>query len=342
MKKQNGFRFSGKLVLAAVLMGTAVLSGCASGKQAEPAANGTGTTEKKLTAVKQVTNWYAQPEHGGNYAADLKGFYKEAGLDMTIQSGGPGVSATQIVASGMAQFGMGQMDELLLARQNGIPLVAVLGTFQKSPQSLLFHKGENIKNAGDLNGRKVYVASGASYWEYYKHKYDLSKTTELKYTGDLSSFINDKSAVVQSYITSEPYVLKQKGIETEYLLNADQGYTLYGNVMFTTEAYIKDHPQEVKAFVEATVKGWDYFKDHSSEINTYIKEKNPDNPMDVMEYGAKALQPLVYEGDAATHGVGYMSKERWEQLNKQLVEIGLLKAPQDVSKVFTTEFLPKK
>lgn len=70
-----------------------------------------------------------------------KGFYKEAGLDMTIQSGGPGISSTQIVAGGKAEFGMGQADEILLARQNGIPLVAIAATFQKNPQGIMFHKG---------------------------------------------------------------------------------------------------------------------------------------------------------------------------------------------------------
>jgi NitT/TauT family transport system substrate-binding protein len=61
-----------------------------------------------------------------------------------------------------------------------------------------------------------------------------------------------------------------------------------------------------------------------------------------MEFGANAQKPLIVGGDAEKNGIGTMTKERWETMNKQLVEVGVLKAPQDVSKAYTTEFLPKK
>lgn len=334
-------------VFAGLLIAGAVLSGCGAQSETQPASadpkpGAPSDAEKQPVAVTQVTNWFAQSEHGGNYTALIKGFYKEAGLDMTIQSGGPGISATQIVASGKAQFGMGQADEVLFARENGLPLVAILGTFQKNPQGIMVHKDRNIKSMEQLNGRKVYVGSGVAYWEYMKKAFHLDKVQELKYTGQLANFVNDKESATQVYVTSEPFAMKQEGVEVEVLLNADFGYAPYGNIMYTTESFMKENPEAVKAFVEATVKGWNYYKDHYTEINPFIQEKNPDTPLEKLEYSATALQPLVFEGDAATHGVGYMSMERWETLNKQLADLGLLKSPLDVSKVFTTEFLPKK
>ncbi|ULL14597.1 myristoyl transferase [Paenibacillus sp. H1-7] len=333
-------------VLSILLIAGAVLSGCATKPEAQPAAadpKATGSAaEKKPVAVTQVTNWFAQPEHGGNYAALAKGYYKEAGLDMTIQAGGPGISATQIVASGKAQFGMGQADEILFARQNGIPLVAVMAIFQKNPQGIMVHKSASIKSMSDLNGKKVYVGSGVAYWEYMKKAFKLDKVEELKYTGQLANFVNDKMSATQCYITSEPYSMKEQGVDVEVMLNADFGYSPYGNIMFTTESFLKENPEAVKAFVEATIKGWDYYKDNYKEINPLIKEKNPDTPLEKMEYSATTLQPLVYGEDAATKGVGYMTKDRWDTLNKQLVDLGLLKSPIDVTKAFTTDFLPKK
>jgi NitT/TauT family transport system substrate-binding protein len=297
---------------------------------------------KELFKVAQVTNWVAQPEHGGNYAALAKGFYKDAGLDMSITSGGPGINASALIASGKVQFGMGSTDEILLARENGIPIVAVMGTFQKSPQALMFHKGQNIKSFADLNGRKVYVSPGIGYWEYMKKQFDLSKVQEMKYNYELASFSSDPTSVVQSYITSEPYDLKIQGIETDYLLNADSGFSPYGNLMYTTEDMIKNHPNEVRGFVEATVKGWEYYIKNYKEINTVIRERNPDMPLEKMEYSAAAQTPLINGGDAEKGGIGIMTKERWETMNNQLVEVKLLKAPQDITKAYTTEFLPKK
>ncbi|MFC4779240.1 ABC transporter substrate-binding protein [Paenibacillus sp. GCM10023252] len=329
-KVRRGLVGSMVIALAAVVG----LAGCSGGNN-EPA-------KDELFKVTQVTNWVAQPEHGGNYTALAKGFYKEAGLDMTITSGGPGVSAAALIASGKAQFGMGSTDEILISRSNGIPVVAVAGIFQKSPQALLFRKGQDIKGFEDLNGRKVFVGSGAGYWEFIKKKYKLDKVTEMKYNFELSSFMADETSVVQSYITSEPYDLKLQGIESEYLLNADSGFAPYGNLAYTTEKMIKEHPEQVRAFVEATIKGWEYYLDNYKEINPIIKERNPDTPEAKMEFGAVAIKPLITGGDAEAGGIGIMTTERWEAMNEQLVEVGVLKEKQDVSKAFTTEFLPKK
>ncbi|AZN38236.1 ABC transporter substrate-binding protein [Paenibacillus albus] len=295
---------------------------------------------KALIPITQITNWYAQAEHGGNYTALAKGFYKDAGFDMTITPG-VNVSGTQLLLSGKAQFAMSSSDEVLVARDQGIPVVAILGTFQKSPQSFTYHEGQGIKSIADLNGRKVYVSNGVTYWEFLKKKFDLSKTTQMKYNYELASFMADDKSVVQSYITAEPYVLSQEGVKVGSLLIADYGYSPYANVMITSESFLKEHPDEVQAFVDATIKGWNYYKDHSDEINPSILKENPDESLDRFAYSAKALQPLVYGGDAETKGVGTMTTERWEEMNKQLLDLGVIKKSQDVSKAFTDEFVEK-
>ncbi|MCZ4142775.1 myristoyl transferase, partial [Escherichia coli] len=109
----------------------------------------------------------------GLYAAKEQGYYNEAGLDMTIQAGGPQVSPTQIVASGKAQFGLATADQLLVAREEGIPLVAIATIFQKSPQGLMVHANQNISSLADLNNRSVYVGTGSVFWDFVKSKYQL-------------------------------------------------------------------------------------------------------------------------------------------------------------------------
>jgi NitT/TauT family transport system substrate-binding protein len=126
------------------------------------------------------------------------------------------------------------------------------------------------------------------------------------------------------------------------LLHADSGYNPYANILFTTEKLIQEKPELVKAFVEASVKGWDYYKTNYEEVNPFIKERNPDMTLDGMKYGAENQMDLVYGGDAEAGGVGYMTEERWSELMDQLLEIGLLDDKEDVSKVFTNEYLPKK
>lgn len=334
------------LSLCAVLM-TGMLAAC-SGKTAAPETassgekTGTASAEPKLEKSTLVLNWFAEPEHGGNFAAVQQGFYKDAGLDMTLTPGGPQVSSTQIVASGKADFGIANGDDILVARQEGIPIVAIAASFQKSPQVLIYHKEAGIQDFSDLNGHAVYVAPTASFWLYMKSKYKLDQVKELKYTGSLVNFVNDPNALTQGYITSEPYTLEKQGVNVGTLLIADSGYNLYANVYFTTEKMIKEHPDKVKAFVEATVKGWDYYKNHAEEVNPAIHEQNPDMDLDMMKYSAEKEMDLVFGGDAAEQGVGTMTKERWEEVQKQLIEVGVLKEAEPIANVFTTEFLPAK
>jgi NitT/TauT family transport system substrate-binding protein len=245
------------------------------------------------------------------------------------------------VASGKAQFGMSQSDELLLARKEGLPLVAIAAIFQTSPQGFVYHKGQPIKDFSDFNNRKVWVTPGAGNWEYIKKVYKLDRVQEMAHNGSMTNFVADPTSVTQCYVTNEPFSLSQQGVEVETMLVADSGYSPYVNVLFTTEDYIKEHPDLVKAYVEASIKGWNYYKDHSDEVNKYLQQTNPDLQLAAMEFTAKAQKDFIYGGDAAKNGVGYMSKERWESLMKILLDLKLLDKEVDVEKAFTNEFLPK-
>lgn len=293
--------------------------------------------------VTQVLSWFAQPEMGGHYAALSAGLYKKAGLDVTLQQGGPQVAGIQLLLAGQAMFAMAQADEVVLARKEGIPLVAIYGTLQTNPQCLIYHKDGGISKIGDLNGRKVYVATGFPYWEYFLHKYDLGKAIPQAYTGSLAAFSVDKSSVTQGYLTNEPYVLKQQGIEVAAFSNADLGYNPYGNVVVTTEENIKKYPEVIAAYLKATSEGWTYYADHSTEVNAEINAANPEYKPDHLAYAFGVAKPFVFGGDAETHGVGYMSKERWTTLVGQLAEVGLVdKSKIDVAALYTNEFVPAK
>lgn len=319
-----------------------LLAACGSTESSSSSTNSDGEEKagetKELGEAKLVTNWFAQPEHGGNYAALQQGFYKEEGLEMTIEPGGPQVSATQIVASGEAQFGYTQAEDLLIARDKGIPLVAIGAIFQKSPQVLITHEG-TVADFGDLDGKTVYTAPGSGYWEYIKSAYDLTEVKEMSYTGSLATFIEDENAVTQGYVTSEPYSLDEQGVNNDYLFIHDSGFETYANIIFTTEKVIKENPELVQAFMNATVKGWEFYRDNWADVNPYIKEANPELTLEKMEYGAKAEEELIFGGDAEEHGFGYMSEERWSMLQEELLELGIIKNEDDVSEAFTTEFL---
>lgn len=299
------------------------------------------SSKEELQKVTQVVNWFPQPEHGGQFAALAKGYYKEAGMDMTILPGGPQVSSIQQVASGKVQFGLAQADELLVARDQGIPVVAIAAPFQINPQAIMYHAEESIQDVKDLEGRTLYIAPGAMYWEYLKKKYELKNFTELAFTGNNAGFIADQKSATQSYYSSDEYILKNQNVNVKFMLIHDTGYQPYANVLFTTEKMIKEQPELVKAYVKASVKGWQNYKTNYEEINPIIQKENPDLTLESMKATAENMVKLVYMNDAESGGVGIMTSERWTTLAGQLAEIGLIKSSDEADKVFTTEFLPK-
>lgn len=316
----------------------------ASSSPSSASANPSGEIAKanETTKVTQVLDWFAQPTHGGFYAAQKQNYYKDANLDVSLQNGGPQVSAVQIVASGKADFGLAGADALLLAREQGIPVVALGAVLQVSPSALFYHKEDtSIKGFEDLNGHKVYAVLAATYWQYLKSSFKLDKVQEFQFNGQYANFVNDPTAVTQGYVTNTPADLESEGVQTNHLLVADSGYRPYYTVIFATEKFVSEHPDVVKAYVQASVRGWDYYKDHASEISEELVKVNQSATTEAFDREAEAQKEFVYGYDAAQNGVGYMSKERWEELSKQLRDIGVLKKEEDVSKAFTTEFLPK-
>src|SRR5690625_2768676 len=200
-RKSSKWKVGSLIVMFAILT---VLAACGSGS------SGSSGDDGELTEVTHVLNWFAQPAHAGNYAAIKAGIYEDYGLDVDIEQGGPQVSATQIVASGKAQFGIANADEVLMARDEGLPLVAVAAGFQDTPQAFAFHEGQEVDSVEDFNGREVFVTPGAGYWEYLKSEYDISDVKEMAHTGSLLNFISNEESIAQVFAQSEPFCLEDE------------------------------------------------------------------------------------------------------------------------------------
>ncbi|RTE06450.1 ABC transporter substrate-binding protein [Paenibacillus whitsoniae] len=333
---------------SAAIITTLVLTACGSSSTTAPeasvntAAPASAGTSKKTDKITQTMSWFAQPEMGGHYAAQIAKIYEKAGLDVTLQQGGPQVSNVQLVASGKIQFAMANADEVVLAREQGIPVKVIYANLQTNPQNLIFHKNSGITKIEDLNGRKVYTAVGFPFWQYMSFKYKLDKVQIQSYTGSLAGFSADKDSVTQGFATNEPYVLKKQGVDVSWFLNADLGYNPYGNVVIATDAFIQKNPDLIKRYLKATTEGWDYYYAHSDEINKEINGVNKDYDLDHLKDAQEVAKDFIFGGDAKTHGVGYMSEERWQTLVSQMKEAGMIKQDISPKDLFTNDFLPTK
>jgi NitT/TauT family transport system substrate-binding protein len=330
----------GRRILWSLAAVAAVLAACSPARDKDQAAPGAA----RATEIRFATDWHAQAEHGGFYEALANGEYARRGLKVTIVQGGPAVNVPQLLAAGAVDMGMGSNSFIVLnLAQEKAPVKAVAAFMQKDPQVLIAHPEAHIAGFADMKGKPILISDAAqtTYWPWLKARFGFTDAQVRKYTHNNATFLADKRAIQEGYITSEPYTLKKEGhIEPKVFLLADAGYPGYAAMALATDSLIAKNPQAVKAFVEASAIGWrDYLHGDPRPADALILKDNPDMTQDVLDQArAKMVQAgLVDGGDAKASGIGTMSDARWAQALK--VGAGIYPADLDLRRGYTLQFV---
>ncbi len=313
------------------------LAGC--GKQAaEPAVAAGGRVK-----IRFQTDWFPQPEHGGYYQALAKGFYAEEGLDVEILPGGPNAQVMATVATGRAQLGMTNGDDVIVAVARGVPIKMVGAEMQRDPQGILFHEEHPLHSLRDLQGKTLMAGSGSTWLEVLRKKLGL-QFNQMPLVGDLARFMSNPEFIQQCFVTNEPYFAQKRGAKVGALLIASDAYEPY-RVMFTSNQFLAEHPDLVERFVRASVRGWvDYVTGDPRPANNLLLKIRSDLTPDFMAYSIKAMNDykLVLGDPAKGEAAGQLNAARLQKQIALLQEIGVLDKPVVLDDVATLQFLPKK
>ncbi len=300
---------------------------------------------KRGTEIRFATDWRAQAEHGGFYQALATGEYEKRGLSVKIIQGGPAVNVPQLLAAGQVEMGMGSSSFISLnLTREGAPVKAVAAVFQKDPQILMVHPDQPVANIADMKGRPFLLsdASLTGFWLWLKAKYGFTDTQAV---GDPSKalFLQNKRAVMQGYVTAEPFILKtEANFEPKVFLLADEGYPNYAALILAPDSLIAEKPEAVRAFVEATAAGWtSYLHGDPKPAEALILKENPEMTQAQLDQAREKLVSfgLIESGDAAGGKVGAMTDARWEAFFKMASDAGVYPKDLDFRKAYTLQFL---
>jgi NitT/TauT family transport system substrate-binding protein len=301
-----------------------------------------------LDKVTFGTNWKAQAEHGGYYQAVAEGIYERHGLDVAIRQGGPQVNHSQLLAAGRIDFNMGgNLFGQFNFTQNRVPMVTVAAIFQKEPQVLLAHPGAGVDGFDDLAGKTLFLSNDGrlTYWLWLKQSFGLKDEQIKPYTFNPAPFLADKNSAQQGYVTSEPYAVEKEGkIKPVVLLMADAGYDTYSTTIETSQKLVRENPDLVQRFVDATAEGWySYLYGDPAKGNALIKRDNSEMTDDQIAFSVKAMKDygIVDSGEALTAGIGAMTKERWDSFFRKSVGWGLYPADLPLQEAYTLQFVNK-
>jgi polar amino acid transport system substrate-binding protein len=274
--------------------------------------------QPNVEKISVQLQWVDQFQFAGYYVAKEKGFYKDAGLEVTIQKFNPKQLAVDEVMSGKSTYGIGR-SSLLVDRMRGKDVVVLSAIFQSSPFILLSEKSLDIKTPRDLIGKRIMMTE--DFQDTISIRVMLNSqgigTDDLRYlehSYNPMDLANGKTDVMACYISNEPFILKEKGIETNAISPEAYGFDFYSDILFTSESEIKNHPKRVRAFVDATLKGWEYAFEHIPETAQLIRNHyNTQN---------KSLESLIYEGEVlkslafrANQPLGAVTLEKFRRIS---------------------------
>jgi NitT/TauT family transport system substrate-binding protein len=317
-------------------------AGCSKSRESAKSADHAGAAANpQLQKVDFQLDWYAAPEHGGEYEAVAKGYYRQAGLDVAILQGGPGSYGIQKVATGRVQLAMGACDDVIMAVKQGAPLLVVGGHMEHNPQAIMVHDESPVRTFKDLDGKTVMCVPGSNWIEYVQKHYAIRFNVAPSDYG-MARFMADKGFIQQCFITNEPFYAELHGAKTRAMLIADSGYDPY-RVIFTSRSFAREHPDVVRAFVAETSRGWsEFLHGDAAAARARIQSDDPSQTPALIDYCMAAMKRYkLAEGDPAKGERACMlTPERMTKLMQTLVDLGILASPMPLDDFVSFDFLP--
>src|SRR3954452_17506210 len=300
---------------------------------------------QSLDKVSYQTNWRAQAEHGGFYLARENGIYTKHGIDADIRMGGPQQNPSQLLLGGRVDMIMSNSFEGINYAKENLPFLVIASIFQKDPQVIISHPGVGHDSFEQLKGAPILVGAGGrnSYWPFLKIKFGYTEEQARPYTFNMAPFLADKNLSQQGFVSSEPYVIMQAGVQPVVHLIADAGFDNYNTTINISRKMVDEKKDVVQRFVTATLEGWaEYLKGGPAveAANAQIKKDNPDMTDDKIAYAWKVMNErgIVKSGDALKLGVGAMTDERWKRFYETMTGAGEFPPGIDYKKAYSLEF----
>jgi len=306
-------------------------------------------TNKPIEKVTLQLTWYHQFQFAGYYAAKIKGYYREEGLDVEIKERNPNLLPVDAVLSGKADFGNANSD-LVLLRMQGKPVVVLANIMQHSPWCLLARADSGITVPEDLIGKTVSMEESYRDVEIQAmFKYENISTEKIniiKSMPGVKNLINGTVDARLSYICDEPCDLRTQGYEPRVIRPVNYGIDFYGDNLFTSERQIHENPHRVAAFRRASIRGWQYAMDYPEEIIDYILSTYYASPTQIRV--PLSREHLLYEAAMLAENlmhpklieIGHINPQRWQRIADIYADMGMAE-PIDSLKGFIYDPNPK-
>lgn len=290
-------------------------------------------------------DWIPEPEHGGFFQAQARGWFAEAGLDVRIDSGGANAFPMQKLATNQANIAQADSTNVILAINEGLPVINIGAVFQNDPSVLMLHAENPISTFEELDGKTIMARPEWAFLPYLRKKYDIDFKL-IPQNFQIANFIADRNFIQQGFYIAEPFYIEQGGAQKPKFLYAwDAGFDAY-TVICANRDWAARHPGQVRAFMAAYIRGWeDYLYGDPTPAHELMKQVNPKNTDAFLAYSRRMIldeKLVIGRVDGSVGQIGRVSEARFANQIQQLEDLGILTPAGRLSApdVVTTRYLP--
>ncbi len=263
-------------------------------------------------------------KHAPWFVAWDKGFYSKRGLTVTIQPGGGSADTVRAIAAGIADVGFADFTTAIVARSRGtgVQAVAQLGYIATT---VMWREDTPIKTVKDLEGKSFAVSSGQAQWylmpafcKINNIDYKLIKIQETASSLQPAALVAKKVDFIVMFRASNDEVAEsaaaKQGMKLKRLYMREHGLNIYGSGLIGKEDDVKRRPDMIRAYVEGTMEGLRYARDHQDEALAILLKHKPEIDKDLARIQLKnAVDEVFIPPESLESGFGYMKADIMEK-----------------------------
>lgn len=286
-------------------------------------------------AAEKVTlqlKWVPQAQFAGYYVAQAKGYYKDAGLDVTIKPGGTDVSPVQVLAGKSADVIVNWMPDALAAREAGVPLVNIAQIFDKSGLMLTCKKASGVSAPKDLKGKTLGVWYGGNEYPFlsWMGKLNLKPgkdITILKQGFNVDPLLQNQAACISTMIYNEYWQVVDAGVKESDLVTffyQDQGVASLEDGLYVLAPNLRDKAFVAKMakFLKASFKGWNDAVKNPEEAAKIVVANDTSGSASLAVQKRQMENVAKLISNANTPKIGYLDPAAYERTIKVLMAGG--------------------
>ena len=311
-----------------------------------------GEKEEKVGAVQvhglDVTlDWFANPDHVAMYEAQNQGYYRDVGLDVRFRVPSDPAAPIKQVAAGRTDLAVSYEPEVLLAREQGLPVTAVAALVQRPLTSLMATAKSGVRSVRDLRGKRVGTA-GIPYQEAYLktilRRADVPQSS-VKVTNVgaslLAAMLSGKvDATLGAFWNVEGVELRQRK-QRPWIVPVNRlGVPRYDELVLVANAdKLDDKRDDIRLFVSAVSRGAQAARRNPATASRNLIDANPDLRERTTRASVRLTIPALFP-EKTGKPFGYLDPVEWRNYGGWMVDNGLLKELPDVDAALTNDLLP--